>query len=124
MPNPKRITNAHIPTYVGVRVPFQAPNAYARYRDDEYGRRYIVYSYRDTWPLLVYDENTQVWYENTDRVSRTTSKHLTLAKRAVAGTVVQVNVDDLIKIVNYGPVGIVMASNERIKKEEFEDVMF
>jgi hypothetical protein len=40
---------------------------------------YVVYSYRPSWPLFVYDPATGDWYENEERISRTTSKHRTCA---------------------------------------------
>jgi len=36
---------------------------------------YVVYSYGPHWPLFVYDTTLNLWYENEDRASRTTSKH-------------------------------------------------
>lgn len=36
---------------------------------------YVVYSYGLHWPLYAYDDTLNVWYENEDRASRTTSKH-------------------------------------------------
>lgn len=38
---------------------------------------YVVYSYGTHWPLFicVYLNGQNVWYENKDRASRTTSKH-------------------------------------------------
>lgn len=38
-------------------------------------RQYAVYSYRHSWPLFIYSHVTGQWYENTDKYSRTTSKH-------------------------------------------------
>lgn len=36
---------------------------------------YVVYSYGTHWPLFAYDTTLNLWYENEDRCSRTTSKH-------------------------------------------------
>ena len=38
-------------------------------------RQYTVYSYNHSWPLFIYSDQTKTWYENTDKYSRTTSKH-------------------------------------------------
>ena len=37
--------------------------------------QYIVYSYSTHFPMYVYDYSTREWYENSDKYSRTTSKH-------------------------------------------------
>lgn len=36
---------------------------------------YTVYSYGPHFPMYVYDYTTNQWYGNSDRYSRTTSKH-------------------------------------------------
>lgn len=38
-------------------------------------RQYAVYSYGPHWPLFIYSAITKTWYVNTDKHSRTTSKH-------------------------------------------------
>lgn len=55
--------------------PFRDANKYAVNEAD--GRLYAVYSYRDTWPIYVFDRKAFTWYANEDRYSRTTSKHMT-----------------------------------------------
>jgi hypothetical protein len=41
---------------------------------------YTVYSYGQHFPMYVYDYDTQRWYGNKDKYSRTTSKHQTLMR--------------------------------------------
>lgn len=44
--------------------------------------RYCVFSYRHTWPIFVAERNddgTFKWYENVDKYSITTSRHVTYA---------------------------------------------
>jgi hypothetical protein len=71
MPTPKRRNDD-----VAQLKPFRDANKYAINTDN--GRLYVVYSYRDTWPILAYDRATLTWYENKDRYSRTTSRHVTM----------------------------------------------
>lgn len=40
-------------------------------------RLYIVYSYGEHWPLLVFDRATGEWWANEDKYSATTSRHMT-----------------------------------------------
>lgn len=120
----KKITNREIPAWVGMRAPFDANSTYARLEYNDYGRRYVVYSYHDGWPMFIYDDATQVWYENTEKISRTTSRNHSLAKRGVSGTVVPVNQEDAKYVARYGSAGLVIASNQQIGMEEFEDVPY
>lgn len=66
---PPRITNKDARAYVQQRKPFQGNNTSGTYIDG----RYIVYSYGAHWPMFVYDDGR--WFANSDRYSRTTSKH-------------------------------------------------
>lgn len=45
--------------------------------DENTGRRisYTVYSYADWWPIFVYDPEVEMWYGNSNKYSRTTTKH-------------------------------------------------
>lgn len=70
MPSPKRRNHD-----VASLTPFKDTNKYAR--NEAAGRLYVVYSYRDTWPMFVFDRQTGTWYENEDKYSVTTSKHRT-----------------------------------------------
>lgn len=45
-------------------------------------RQYVVWSY-DHWPLYIYDYQTQHWFGNETKYSRTTSKHSTQANPLV-----------------------------------------
>jgi len=66
----KGIANRDAREYVARKEPFVGSNLYARKNDGD--GSYIVYSYRDSWPLFVFDGH---WYENQDRFSRSTSRH-------------------------------------------------
>lgn len=39
------------------------------------GSLYVVYSYGPHWPLFIYDAKHNVWFENEDKYSPTTTKH-------------------------------------------------
>lgn len=45
--------------------------------------RYVVYSYRLSWPLLVIDTNEGYCVVNEEKVSRTTTQHLGIVRRGI-----------------------------------------
>lgn len=51
--------------------PFKGNNVFAGWS----GSCYVVYSYGYHFPLFVWDDIRQVWLENSDRYSVTTTKH-------------------------------------------------
>lgn len=40
---------------------------------------YVVFSYRTSWPLFVYEPKTERWYANEDKYSVTSSNHFSCA---------------------------------------------
>lgn len=68
-----KVTMKQAAALVASRKPFKANSAFA-----ENSRHYVVYSYGYHWPLLAYINGR--WYENSDKASVTTSKHLTLLR--------------------------------------------
>lgn len=72
---------------------------------NEITANYVVYSFRYTWPLFVFDTVANVWYENVDDVSPTTKKHRTqlhpLCKTIPLG------VEDMRIVVREGGVGLI-----------------
>ncbi len=66
---PPRVANRDARKHVQQRKPFRGSNTSGAYVDG----RYVVYSYDVHWPLFVYDDGR--WFANSDRYSRTTSKH-------------------------------------------------
>lgn len=68
---PPRVANSNARKYVQQRKPFRGNNTYGACIED----RYVVYSYGEHWPLFVYDDGR--WFANSDRYSRSTSKHRT-----------------------------------------------
>jgi len=79
--NLPRINGRHCRPYVQGLKPFRNSNGqlYATWVRDSAGDRYIVYSYGEHWPLHIWDSVSQCWYSNTDRRSRTTSRHYSQA---------------------------------------------
>jgi hypothetical protein len=66
---------------------------------------YVVYSFRYTWPLFVFDELAQVWYENVDKASTTTSKHRTQL-HPLCNTI-PLGVEDMKVVAREGGVGLI-----------------
>ena len=80
-----RISNRDASNYVRRRQEFKGSNLFGT----SLGERYVVYSYGAHWPLFVYDSG--VWYENQDKYSQSTSRHLKQAHPAAATTKLPVN---------------------------------
>lgn len=66
-----RTSNFKARSLVQSRTPFKGSNTFAEWD----GKRFVVYSYGKHWPLFVWCEVAKCWYENSDKYSRTTSKH-------------------------------------------------
>lgn len=71
-----KIANRDARKYVQSLWEFEGSNLFAVIRQpspDSPASWYVVYSYGYHWPLFV--RYNGVWYENTDKYSRTTSRH-------------------------------------------------
>lgn len=75
---PKRIANRDMGEYVSARKPFVNNNdsAYARRE----GNLYVAYSWGNHFPMYIYDSIANMWFGNSDKYSRSTSKHQTYAR--------------------------------------------
>lgn len=78
----KVIANYRARDYVQRKEHFDGANVYARWhrRNGALTSKqtiYVVYSYGNHFPMFVYDADAEVWVENSDRYSVTTSKHRT-----------------------------------------------
>ena len=77
----RRISNKDARGYVQRRVEFQGNNTFAREVCTEHSVVYAVFSYGAHFPMFVAEtladeQGTKThWYANTDKWSRTTSKH-------------------------------------------------
>jgi hypothetical protein len=70
-----RIANRNSKDYVKQLKPFQGSNLHAV----KTSAFYIVYSY-GWYPLFLYDYKNNVWFENEDKYSMSTSKQTTQAR--------------------------------------------
>jgi hypothetical protein len=76
-----RCTNREARRHVQNHREFRGNNLFAGwhnkpvYAEDSNERLYVVYSYDEHWPLFIYHQPTDTWFENMDRISVTTSKH-------------------------------------------------
>ena len=89
-------------------IEFKGSNVWGEHTDVETGEvtlNYVVYSYRYTWPLFVFDNLAQVWYENKDKVSRTTSRHRTQL-HPLCDTI-PLGVEDMKVVARLGGVGLI-----------------
>jgi hypothetical protein len=73
-----RVSNKDARSYVQRRVEFQGSNTFAREVCTDHSVVYAVFSYGEHFPMFVAetdDNNVTHWYANTEKWSRTTSKH-------------------------------------------------
>jgi hypothetical protein len=73
-----RVSNKDARGYVQRRVEFHGNNTFARAVATDHSVVYAVFSYGEHFPMFVAetdDNNVTHWYANTEKWSRTTSKH-------------------------------------------------
>lgn len=87
----KKIANKNAREYVQNKQAFKGANLYGDWRYISNRDVYVVYSYGAHWPLFMYDDAVGVWFENTERVSVSTSKHATQAHPHVPTIVCDTN---------------------------------
>ena len=66
---------------------------------------YVVYSYRSTFPIYVWDTVSQRWFYNKDKYSRTTSRHQSACCPFVDDPI-YLSVDDMVELVYSGFMGL------------------
>lgn len=73
-----RLTNREMRNAVLAKLEFQnnGKTCWGEWINDT---QYVVYSYRESWPLIIYDKKYDIWFENRDKYSNTTTRHLTYA---------------------------------------------
>lgn len=110
----KMIANGKARDMVDERKPFRGSNIWAEWGQNAYDNKlYVVYSYRYTWPLFVYDEVADTWYENDTQFSQTTSRHRTQCRPSTSPTI-KAPCDDMRLLAVSGSVGLI----ERMNKGE------
>lgn len=70
-----KTTNAQARSLVLRKEEFKTGNGTIIGSHDIAANTYVVYSYGTHFPMYVYDYTTEQWFGNSDRYSRTTSKH-------------------------------------------------
>jgi hypothetical protein len=105
MTKPKRCTNAEMWRLSTARQPFKNNNGTAWGQWLLGGNLYAVYSYGAHFPMYVYDNQTSQWYGNSDKYSRTTTRHQTQALPRVGefGTpMVYAPTQELMQLISHG----------------------
>lgn len=113
-PRLKRNRDAH--TFVSGCRPFKGSNMWAewvcrtnweqRAEEEITGCLYVVYSYRHSWPLLVYELSTDAWFANSSRVSQSTSRHMNNCRpEQLSRAITYLDVDAMSGIEQHGFVG-------------------
>lgn len=116
-----RVANRDARAYVQQRKPFQGSNTFGTYIDG----RYVVYSCGAHFPMFVHDDGR--WFANSDRYSRTTSRHRAQLHPLTDCTLLPL--DGIHDIVAYGFLGTLTrrlvgdeAYAKRQENDVFEDV--
>ena len=104
----KMIANGKARDMVDKCAPFRGSNVWGHTHWDEKREvtRYVVYSYRYTWPLYVYDSVADTWFENESQYSQTTSRHRNQCRPTGVETV-KLKVEDMLIVAERGVVGLI-----------------
>lgn len=90
----KSTNNATARQLVQSLTPFKGANTFGLYK----GHKYIVYSYGFHFPIFAFVEGQ--WYRNSDKYSRTTSKHQTQLAPLANEKMVSMPTKDFLKLIN------------------------
>lgn len=90
----KSTSNATARQLVQSLTPFKGANTFGLFK----GSTYAVYSYGFHFPLFAFKEGQ--WYRNSEKYSRTTSKHRTLLQPLPTEKMTSMPTADLIKLIN------------------------
>ncbi len=104
----KMIANGKARECVDKLIPFRGSNLWAEWTglyDDALGR-FVVYSYRYTFPLYVYDKIADQWYENHTQFSSTTTRHRSQCRPTGVETI-KLSVGDMEIVAREGGVGLI-----------------
>ena len=103
----KMIANGKAREHVEQLKPFRGSNLWGEWSSsDGQTRRYVVFSYRYTFPLYVYDELADQWYENHTQFSQTTSRHRTQCRPTGVETI-KLSLQDMEIVARQGGVGLI-----------------
>jgi len=122
----KYIANGKAREYVKKLEVFKGSNIFSEWYEQgidgtrDIVKRYVVYSFRYTFPLFIYEPLSDTWYENTTKFSRTTSKHKTQLHPCVHTKTLCL--EDMQIVQREGSVGLISYSTKVV--EEMQDVPF
>jgi hypothetical protein len=103
----KMIANGKAREHVEQLKPFRGSNLWGEWSSsDGQTRRYVVFSYRYTFPLYVYDELADQWYENNTQFSNTTTRHRHQCRPTGVKTI-NLGVVDMEIVARHGGVGLI-----------------
>jgi alpha-L-fucosidase len=104
----KMIANGKAREHVEQLKPFRGSNLWGEWRTWIDGElpKYVVYSYRYTFPLFVYDQIADQWYENNTQFSSTTTRHRA-QYRPYGVETIKLCVDDMEIVARQGGVGLI-----------------
>ena len=88
----ERTSNKNCSSLVEHREEFKANNIFSTWENDDF---YVVYSYGKHFPMYVYSAKEGIFYENSDKYSRSTSKQQTQARPSNLYCVVKRNTEEL-----------------------------
>jgi len=94
------IANKKSKTFIKNKEAFKGSNFYAK--DVNYF--YLVYSYRDSYPIAAYNFNTAQWLINEDKFSVSTSRHQFYVRQALSlewSDVIKVSTQQLLDVLHY-----------------------
>lgn len=74
------ITNREAATYVAEKREFRTTHGSIYGTHDIAANTYTVYSYGGHFPMYVFDYTLNEWWGNSDKYSRTTSKHQSITR--------------------------------------------
>ena len=108
----KMVANGKARDMVDKRLPFRGSNTWAEWGVNAYDNKlYVVYSYRYSWPMFVYDEVADQWYENSSQYSQTTSRHRTQC-RPSGVTTIKADTNDMKILAMCGGIGLIERANK------------
>jgi len=81
-------SNKYASDFVTKREPFKASNTFGQWVTEGL---YVVYSYGYHFPMYAYDADNHMWFENTDKFSRSTSKQQSQLRPDTRSSVIQLN---------------------------------
>jgi hypothetical protein len=104
----KMIANGKAREHIEQLKPFRGSNLWGEWtgRDGDGVGRFVVYSYRYTFPLYVYDQIADQWYENHTQFSSTTSRHRNQCRPTGVKTI-NLGVADMEIVAREGGVGLI-----------------